>query len=65
MQHKTEIITELSAEAEAQPEAVITIYPHFVICFTPNGVGLQIMAKDADLGWFVLERQAIRVLQKL
>lgn len=46
-QRKQEIIGQLRVEAESQAEAVITIYPRFVLCYTPNAVGLQVMAKDA------------------
>lgn len=46
--NKAEIITQLESEKESQPEAVITIYPRFVTCYTPLGKGLQVMAKDAE-----------------
>ncbi len=51
---KQEIIEQLRAEAKSQPEAVITIYPRFVVCYTPNGQGLQVMAKDAEHEAFLL-----------
>jgi len=54
-QHKPEIIRQLEAETESQPEAVITIYPRYVICYTPNGKGLQVMAKDAEHEAFLLK----------
>ena len=53
-QRKQEIIGQLKAEAESQPEAVITIYPRYVICYTPNGAGLKVMAKDAEHEAFLL-----------
>jgi hypothetical protein len=53
-QRKQEIIEQLKAEAEAQPEAIITIYPRFVLCYTPLGKGLQVMAKDAEHEAFLL-----------
>jgi hypothetical protein len=46
-QHKAEIIRQLETETESQPEAVITIYPRFVICYTPNGGPIRLLAKDA------------------
>ncbi len=54
-QRKSEIIKQLEAEAESQPEAVITIYPRYVICYTPNGKGLQVLAKDAEHETFLLK----------
>jgi hypothetical protein len=51
---KQEIIEQLKAETEAQAEAVITIYPRFVTCYTPNGKGLKVMAKDAEHEAFLL-----------
>jgi hypothetical protein len=53
-QRKQEIIGQLRAETESQPEAVITIYPRFVTCYTPNGKGLKVMAKDAEHEAFLL-----------
>ena len=53
-QQKQEIIEQLRAEAESQPQAVITIYPRFVTCYTPNGAGLKVMAKDAEHEAFLL-----------
>ncbi|MEQ1739647.1 MAG: hypothetical protein ABL884_07045 [Methyloglobulus sp.] len=53
-QRKQEIIGQLRAEAESQPEAVITIYPRYVICYTPKGQGLRVMAKDAEHEAFLL-----------
>ena len=50
-QRKQEIIEQLKAEAEA----VITIYPRFVTCYTPNGKGLKVMAKDAEYEAFLLK----------
>lgn len=52
--HKPEIIRQLEAETESQPEAVITIYPGLVTCYTPNGKGLLVMAKDAEHEAFLL-----------
>lgn len=54
-QHKPEIIRQLETEAESQPEAVITIYPRYVICYTPNGKCLKDMAKDAEHEAFLLK----------
>ena len=54
-QRKQEIIGQLRAEAESQAEAVITIYPRFVVCYTPNGQGLQVMAKDVEHEAFLLK----------
>jgi hypothetical protein len=53
-QRKQEIIGQLRTEAESQPEAVITIYPRFVTCYTPVGGEIRVMAKDAAHEGFLL-----------
>lgn len=35
-------------------EAAVYIYPRFVICYTPNGKGLQVLAKDTETEAFLL-----------
>ncbi len=54
-QHKPEIIMQLEAETESQPEAVITIYSRYVICYTPNGNLMQVMAKSLEHEAFLLK----------
>ncbi|MEQ1485989.1 hypothetical protein [Methyloglobulus sp.] len=64
-QRKAEIIGQLRAEAESQPEAVITIYPRYVICYTPKGQGLRVMAKDGEHEAFLLRMNTKPVVKSV
>lgn len=49
---KTEI--EINDDEDSGIQAAVYIYPRFVLCSTPNGKGLQVMAKDAEHEAFLL-----------
>ena len=54
-QHKSQIIAELQSEAanDSKPTEVIT-YPRLVICWTPAGNPMAVLAKDAEHETFLL-----------